>query len=214
MKVFQRFLASLTVSAVILTVSFLIKPSVTYSHTESQATLSGNALLASNRSELAFCIDEADLEQDISLESLASNVQSLIETQIKTTPRWSELGYDQFSIKVDVGCPGEPYLLQPGAIHPLLSGSSTSSTTSVPMANIPSPYRVHIYVVSQTAVQSLFGEADMRSSPEEMLCAGNVCYEVTSGVYLTPENVNNLQVLRNRIERVLAIDLTDIYMAR
>lgn len=48
------------------------------------------------------------------------------------------------------------------------------------------------------------------SSAEEMLCTGNVCYEVTSGIYLTLQDATNLQVLQNRVERVLAIDLTDI----
>lgn len=207
MKIFQRFLISLTISATILTISFWVKPTVTHSHTESQVTLSGNALLASNRSELAFCIDKADLEQDISLERLADNLQIAL-AKVKDAPRWREIGYDQFSMKVDVGCPRKPYLLQPGATHPLLSGEAP--TVQIPMTDKPSPYRVHVYIVPQTEIQDSFGLADMRSSAEEMLCTGNVCYEVTSGIYLTLQDATNLQILQNRVERVLAIDLTDI----
>lgn len=186
---------------------FRVTANLTQAHTH--ATLSGNMLLASNREELAVCVEVIDGTSQVTLQTLANNVNIALDQQISAHPRWSELGYDKFPNRVDASCPTAPYLLQPGAAHPLLPGSEKAEVP-VPMVEVPSPYRIHLYVVFSEEIMQAFGASDLRSAPQEMLCDGTQCFEVTSALYLTPEETMNSEILKDRLERILALNLVDV----
>lgn len=174
-----------------------------------RATLSGNMLLASNRSDLALCTDVViGTAGDIPPQQVAEQVEGVLMNQVRHHPRWHMLGYDQFPIRVEVDCPSEAYLLQPGAQHPIVSGDLPE--TRVPITDEPSPFRVHLYVVSQEQIQRIFFGTNHRVAPQEMLCEERECFEVTSALYLSPEEVFNQQDLRDGLERVLALNLTEV----
>lgn len=99
--------------------------------------------------------------------------------------------------------------MQSGTAHPLLPDSEKAEIP-VPEAIIPSPYRIHVYVVSSDIIENVFGDADLRSAPQEMLCITNECFEVTSALYLTPSEIRDSQVVQDRFERILALNLVDV----
>jgi len=172
-------------------------------------TFSGNMLLVNNREELAVCVKVLSGEDVAVPETLSNDVTSVLKQQLPSHPRWSELGYDQFPIQVDVGCPTTAYLLQPGSAHPLLPGAAKAQIP-VPRVEIPSLYRIHLYIVSEEVIKQVFEGADLRNAPQEMICEGHECFEITSALYLTPEEAMNAEILRNRLERILALNLVDV----
>ena len=182
-----------------------IQPSLAHTHPSS----SGNMLLASNREELAICVDVLFGAEGVPPQGLANQIRDLLDNPIKAHPRWSELGYDQFQTRVEIGCPTEAYLIQPGAAHPLLPWG-IEATTWVSNVETPSPYRVHVYVVSPTVIKNSFRGTDLRYAPQEYICENGDCFEVTGAVYLSPSEALNPQFVQNRLERILALDLADV----
>lgn len=206
----RNFILSFTVSIAILTIAFLTR-ATDPTHADSDIHSTDNALLTSNRNTLAFCVEVAETLNTVSPKELVREVTHLLDNELRSHPRWSEQGYDQFPIKVEVGCPTVAYLSQPGAVHPLLTADIEKLVAAPNMSvETPSPYRIHIYVLHEDLVSNAFSGTDMRSAPQEMLCEKNECFEVTSSLYLTPEESLDSQVLKNRIQRILALDLTDV----
>jgi hypothetical protein len=188
---------------------FFLRLAILTTEAHVPVTLSGNMLLASNRETLGVCVEIVDDVDLVTAQSLANTVNFLLDNQIPSHARWSELGYENFQVQVDAGCPTDAYLLEPGAAHPLLPDSQKAKIP-VPIIEVPSLYRIHLYIVSSALIKQVFGEADLRSAPQEMICEGFECFEVTSALYLTPDEAVNVEILRDRLERVLALNLADV----
>lgn len=210
MKNQKSIMLSFTVSVLIIIFSFIGRGIIVAEQIAASASFSDNPLITSNRDDLAFCVNVVDGQLNVKSEEVANLVQVALEGPIKTHPRWAETGYDRFPVRVEVDCPSEAYLLRSGAFHPLLSGMGESEAVPVPRVDIPSSFRIHIYIVPQRDIENAFLGTDLRSAPQEMLCAESQCVEVTSAIYLTAEEAVNLEIVQDRLERILSLNLVDI----
>lgn len=203
---------SLTISVLIVCFALLARLALDRVRADTPVSLSENSLLTTNRQQLALCVELTDFEDTAFSEDLTDRVRRVLNDRIQDHPRWKELGYNNYELRVEIDCPGEPYLLMPGATHPLLQGEAEGSP--VPSVEIPSPFRIHVYIVNEETIQTAFVGTDLRSAPQEMLCEANQCFEVTTGLYLSAREAMNLRSLRDRLERALAISLIDLNVKR
>jgi hypothetical protein len=71
---------------------------------------------------------------------------------------------------------------------------------------IPSQYRVHVYLLPQDQATNIFGNSPLRSTVQEMLCEETTCGEVTTGLYLSPQELQNRQFLKAVLERAIGLE--------
>jgi hypothetical protein len=67
-------------------------------------------------------------------------------------------------------------------------------------------FRAFVFVLPDGQVNKLFGNTARRTAAEEMLCAGKVCAEVTTGLYLSPQELRDSQVLKAALERAIGLE--------
>lgn len=167
---------------------------------ENHIHLSGTSLLSSNRTKLGLCIGNF-ADKDIA--NFVNQVQKILENIQQNSPLWQDQNYKNYQLQIETNCPREPYLLNLNAKHPLLSISGESQDYPVPIVQIPSEYRFHIYIVPDEIIYTHFQETSMRISPEEMLCDGEQCYEITTGFYFSAKETNDALYVQNKIEQLL-----------
>src|SRR5690606_33988612 len=125
---------------------------------------------------------------DIGNSQAFDNIQLAINS-IKSHVNWKKLGYsDMNSIKIEPGCP-LGYLMHDGNSHPWL----TATGENPPIVKRVSEHRLWIFIVSDEIVEKHFKDSLWRKSPEEMLCQGHECAEVTTGIYITEKELLNPQ---------------------
>ncbi len=96
---------------------------------------------------------------------------------------------------VDTGCPAPPTITDSRYNANYRSGAPTQSTT-------PSRYRLFVFVApSDQLAQAFPRQPKTRETPQEVLCTGHACVEVTTAVYLTPEELTNQPVLLRALVR-------------
>lgn len=172
---------------------------------------STSALLTSNRDKLSICIDtDKSVKDRVDIVHTANKVKRLIKTEIPNLQYWPETDYGKYNIKVTRNCPNEPYLLKSQARHPILATNDPQNTSPIPIVEHPSPHRLHIYVVSQETMGKMFeGNEQLHYSPEEILCtlhdSAEHCSEVTTALYMTPENLISDEYLVTEIGKGLGL---------
>lgn len=185
----------------IITVALVIKLTNSTSYaTENHIHLAGNPLLSTNRTELGFCIDNFTNQDFV---TFSDQIQKIIKDIEQDTPLWEEQGYKNYPIQIKNACPNAPYLLNLSAKHPILSPLGESIDYPVPIVQIPSDYRFHIYVVPDEVIMNHFQETDIRTAPQEMLCDGEQCYEITTGLYFSAKEITDTSYIRSKIQQLL-----------
>ena len=165
--------------------------------------LQPGTLLTTNRDRLAICIQPvASVQFDMTEAQL--RVQAAL-TELSTHPRWAEIGLaGRAPVVVDAGCPSEAYLLRSGTVvdprkptgDPVIQGVAEASK-----------YRVFLFVPPESETARLFSvTASMRRAPQEYLCQGNSCFEVTTALYLSFSEVRNHQFLTEWLAKVIGLE--------
>jgi hypothetical protein len=166
--------------------------------------LSGNALYAKNRNELVVCIENYSSDKTISDDTLNQELTNQIKI-LKKEPEWKE--FSGFNVKLTVGCSFKPYLLQAGATHPIYSGKMDSLP---PKVDVPSIELTAVFVVDQSVIDTQFKDAPTRWSPEQYLCNGGACDEITKGIYITPDELNGKGTINFASELKYGVGLADV----
>lgn len=139
-----------------------------------------SALLTSNRSSLSICLDSKIAE--ISNETLRLLVDLTLQ-RVKQHPHFAAAGLSSGMPRVSVGCPGPARILMPG--FDWESGYATGQPLAVTQ---PSEYRTFVFLVPRKQATHRGGYV-FHNAAQEMLCDHSGCSEVTSALYLTPEDI-------------------------
>lgn len=171
-----------------------------------ESKLTGNALLTNNRDQLNICVEisTSSFPKELENKDLSTLLEKWINTDLKEHPDWKSKGFDGYRLNITNGCPFTPFLLQDGAKHPIFSGEIVPSR----YIEEPSPYRFAVFVVDQSIIEKHFKGINSRWGPEELLCEGEECNEVTSAIYLTVDEVknNNGQKYFEEVKHMFGID--------
>jgi hypothetical protein len=168
---------------------------------EPSDTLVSNGLLAASRNQLAVCVHAA-AGASFGADEARTRVQAAL-TDVIRDPLWSGDAKTGLPV-VDIGCPSEPYLLQPGVSY----GGKPIGDPSVQAVETASPYRVFVFVLPPAELSRIFGDtgSSIRVEPQEFLCEGDVCAEVTTGLYLSPEELADPDFLEGWPRKTLGLE--------
>lgn len=172
-----------------------------HNHSHAESKLVNNYLQAKNRDKLTVCVES--FTSEVKAEDISKKTLHEIEKSLKQHPRWNVQGLDKFDIEVKAGCSFDPILLEPGKKHVFYSGD----LDSVRRVENASPERVGIFIVNDDVINKHFEGAPARMAPEEFLYEEGEGYlEVTTGVYLTPEDLSS-DKFSKELKFVLGLDI-------
>lgn len=139
-------------------------------------------LLTTNRSALRVCVDNGT-DQTGPVAGHAENVRRGLD-RLKGHARFTTSGYDRAPVVVDAGCPANGALQASGQPHLKNGGSPVSYAVAV-----PSQYRVMVFVTTSAEISRMFGTARFPMSTQEELCFDRDCFEVTTALYVTRDQL-------------------------
>jgi hypothetical protein len=173
--------------------------------TEKGSKFSNNGLQAASRQQLTICVDNysSDKSSELSGDILISKIEKQLP-DLKQKKRWVESGYNAFTVDVKETCSFKPILLEPNAKHPIYSGNEDSTR----IVEEASPELIGVFVVDKSVIDKHFTGAPDRWAPEQLLCEGEECNEVTKGIYLTPDELKakDLKELYKEMAHALGLE--------
>ncbi|MDH4615594.1 hypothetical protein [Brevibacillus sp. AY1] len=148
----------------------------------------GGPLVTKNRSKKIICIEDVSTTQskNASSDKIVNKVEAQIEKLSKNNKRYREVNYHSVEVEVIEGCSFTPFLNDLNNSHPVYGGASEDR-----VVDLPSEESLGIFIVDQEIIDKQFKNAPNRWSPEEMLCEGLECFEVTKGIYFTSDEIND-----------------------
>jgi hypothetical protein len=149
---------------------------------------SDTALLVTNRDTLKICVES--LVPGTTAGSILAGVRDGLP-RLTAHPDFQRAGLAQGQITVDAGCPAPPTIADPRYDPTDMSGRPAVVAT-------PSDYRLFIFFAPADQLDAKF-TWEPRLTPQEVLCNGTMCQEVTTAFYLTPEELRD----RATVERGL-----------
>lgn len=145
--------------------------------------------------EVAVCVTSTVAGQNV--DQTAAVVRDSILNHVAHHPSWpGYLGAQQKKqVRVDVGCPGTPFLLQPDARPDAVP----------PPVTHPTGYRSYIVVLPEGDIAQLFSSTSRRTVPQEVTCQSLNCGEVATALYLSPTELGDAAFLEQGLLRVLGV---------
>lgn len=150
------------------------------------------------RADVAVCVQVANPGRD-SARAVAV-VRETLTNKTANSPAWDAGLYRDKKIRVDAGCPSTPFLLTHGAKHPVLHGGDMPKVVQK-----LTPYQAYVVIVSEEDINRHFGSSGVRIAPQEMMCQGPNCREITAALYLSPDELSNSHILEDGLLRVLGL---------
>jgi hypothetical protein len=194
----RRLHLALLAAGVVLISAFAFVAATRLGSQGGQAVRVEGTLLTANRDRLRLCVQAAP--RDPATEGRAvSLIQSALAELKGRHPRWLAAGLKEEQPVVEPGCPSDPALLRPGA-EPIVGDPYTSRVTE------PSKYRVFVFILPQAEIDRLFARWPLRQVVQEFICLGHVCPEVTSGLYLSMEEIENRQFLSDALAKSIGLE--------
>lgn len=166
---------------------------------QSQDTFGNGGLLATSRSGLEVCVDDAEGAELGEAASTTPVTDAL--SKLTDHPKWEVSDFGAAPPVVEYGCPSPPYLSseRPSAGKPI----GDPSLQSVVKA---SEYRVFVFVMPDSRIAEIFGSASIRTEPQEILCMGETCAEVTTGLYVGTSELKDPSFLETWLARALGLE--------
>lgn len=160
-----------------------------------------SALLAPNRAALAACVAGVG-PAAVAVPTARQRIEQAL-TGLSQQPVWGKAGLAVVPRVVDIGCPSEPYLLQPGVTWE----DGVPITGAGPRVETASSYRLFVFVLPPDELSHVIrGRHDIRTAAQELLCRGHQCAEVSTGLYLTPDEVSNNAFLQEWLAKGLGLE--------
>lgn len=141
------------------------------------------ALMTTNRPGLKICVES--LVPGVDNRMILGQVRSAM-TNVAKHPDFQRSGLGRQPLVVDTGCSAPPTITDP-RYHPDMLGAPARVTE-------PSQYLLFIFVATPDQLAQAFSWQP-RLVPQELLCDGDVCNEVTGALYLTPAELTDRAVL-------------------
>ena len=164
---------------------------------------SAGALLTANRDRLAVCVQGVGSAASDGAAAREWVARAL--ALVAQHPQFAPAGLGGRLPVVEEGCPHGPYLLEPGVFW----------ENGIPIAGSgrrvqeASHYRLFVFLLPPAELaRVIHGSLDIRRAAEEMLCQGHNCGEVTTGIYLTPEETRDEPFLIAWLTKGLGLEPT------
>jgi hypothetical protein len=145
---------------------------------------------ALERSPFSYCVDtyNLSLSPGADAETLA-RAEAVINSALDVVKNDPRHGTEP-ARTIHLGCPvpPAPSVSPPGAWR---DGQALGSFPTVAPGQSKSPYFVHVFVKDLATMDSLLGSTEQRVQPQEALCEGDYCRDVTYAIYVTEEEIMN-----------------------
>lgn len=119
---------------------------------------------------------------------------------VQQHPDHAHAGLAVAPARVDIGCPGPARMLMPGFDHD--DGVATGSRANVAA---PSLYRTFVFIAPRQAATRPNGSIT-HIVPQEYMCDGDKCREVTTALYLAPADLGNGDSLQKLFTSAVGLD--------
>ncbi len=163
------------------------------------------ALLTANRDRLAICVQAVGVDRSVEATAKSAIETALIE--VAKHPRWEPSGLGVASPVVDVGCPSPPAVLRPGVEIERLGKGLGVLTLPFPCVEEASVYKEFVFIMSPAELERIFGkDPELTLSGQETFCGGQYGNTgVTGGLYLTAADLNDLNLLTEKLKRTVGL---------
>ncbi|HSH80694.1 MAG TPA: hypothetical protein VLA19_19375 [Herpetosiphonaceae bacterium] len=159
-----------------------------------------NSLLTAGRDRLAVCVQP--LSGAISPDEARAPVEAVLPAALQH-PWWVADGLAAPVVETNCAPTATPFLLQPGATSILGKPSGNFNSLDVTQ---PARFRLFVFVLPQTQIRAIFGDSPYRVAPQEFLCREHQCSEVTTGIYVSPEELRDAAFLKLALQRGLGLE--------
>ena len=162
-------------------------------------------LITANRDRLAICVQAVGV--DASLEATAKSAIETALVEVAKHPSWEASGLGVASPVVDIGCPSPPAVLRPGVEIERLGKGLGVLTSPYPCVEEASYYKEFVFIVSPAELERIFGkDPELTLSQQEVFCGGaSGNTGVTGGMYLTPADLDDLNLLTEKLKRTVGL---------
>ena len=153
----------------------------------------------SSRSGLAICVDDvegAELDESASTSPVEDALSKLTDH-----PNWQVSGFGVAPPAVAYGCPSPPYLSSER-----VSGGKPIGDPSLQSVAKASEYRVFVFLMPDSKIAEIFGSSPIRTEPQEFLCMGQTCGEVTTALYIAVGELKDPAFLETWLARALGLE--------
>lgn len=143
-----------------------------------------------HRDNLQLCVQNAD-GTPASAEALAK-IKQAFKDKVETHQHFKAAKLDRGNGPTFTsGCPGEATITSKNWAGPKYGAANLTAA--------PSEVSTFIFIVSQAEAQRAFGDVYPRITAQEMMCRGDVCGDTTMAVYITPEDLDNKDLLGRQL---------------
>ncbi len=165
-----------------------------------------SGLLARGRDRLLICVQGVG-----PVSSAVPNARQRIEEALSAVasqhPNWNPAGYGRVSRAVQIGCPKDAHLLRPGVEYVNGRPGPSNVGERALQAQTATPFRLYVFVLPPDDLRRVIhGEFNVRTAAQEVLCDDGRCAEVTTGLYLTPEDLTNRPFLQEWVAKGLGLE--------
>jgi hypothetical protein len=166
-------------------------------------TTSDTMLQTSNRERLEICVQPVQLPALNKAEAASAVEDALL--RVAQHPKWAGSGYAaEGGPTVDANCSTEPYLLKPGV--EVVDGKMNPGSP-IPEVSEPSRYKLFVFVLPPELLATVIkGKLDVRYARQEALCSPGQCFTVTTGIYLTPAELEETDFLVDWLQKGLSLE--------
>lgn len=185
---------TITLAAIAAVVWTLAVHRITSGHDEVART--NSILITSNRDTLRICVQS--YHPQVTNEQLRSTVGKALNL-VQTHPDFERSGLGAQAPVVDIGCPGPARAGMPG-----FDWEDGMAPESSALVETPSNYRTFVFVVSSERLLLPNGTTFWRT-PQELYCYEGRCGEVTTALYLTPEELDMVDLVSLRLADTLGL---------
>lgn len=151
-------------------------------------------LLTDNREELRICVESLVASEST---PMAREFVSEVLPTVRAHRHFEPAGYAVGTPVVEIGCPGSPNLDSPHWNSKL--GAPT-------IVSVPSTYRLFVYVMNPQELAALFKTQGPRTTAQEIVCEGDECAQVTTAVFVTPEELRDMKTLVTSLNHGLGLE--------
>jgi len=171
---------------------------VTFQGSEQSPDRKEGLLLTANRDRLAICVQAVGIDPVMQTEA-KTRIEELLP-ELEKHRNWVLARLDVAPPVVDAGCPSDPALLRPGA--DVKFGAADSSS----VVKEASQHRLFVFILPQSEIERLFAGWPYRRVPQELVCEGHQCGEVTTAIYLSLEELQSESFLKESLVKGIGLE--------
>jgi hypothetical protein len=165
-----------------------------------------------NRDRLAICLDavgtDAAFQTAGGAAALEASAKSGLEAalpEVAKDPRWEASGLGVASPLVDIGCPSPPAVLRPG-VEIEQMGQGRIFVLPHPCVKEASSYAEFVFILPPAEIERIFGkDPELTLADQETFCGEGGSVGVTGGLYLTPADLDDLNLLTAKLKRAVGL---------